>query len=292
MVKCDLIARLESKTDDAVKYVFLMEDEKVLEVTYINKHDGKVILCMPNQTGCRLGCKFCYLTDIKDQVKTIRNVTIGEYEAMVEYVLSDLSIEISNNNTLLLSFMGSGEPLFNSVNIVMYVNRCKEKYTYVRGAIATIIPSMSMFDNFVEGVEMFKLDMKVHLSLHYTDDETRREWMPSASDITSSIKLLNEYKGRKEIHYTLIKGINDSDDNMEKLISMTKHIDGITVKFLKFNTKDNSDTEGTDDERIAEICKKFDEAGITNEVYLPPAGDIGGSCGQFLLKYYYQYNCK
>ena len=33
-------------------------------------------------------------------------------------------------------------------------------------------------------------------------------------------------------------------------------------------------------------------AGIKTEFYIPPGGDIGSSCGQFLMDYYREFNIK
>ena len=53
----------------------------------------------------------------------------------------------------------------------------------------------------------------------------------------------------------------------------------------------NINSIGTKEERIQEIVELM-KANMSNpiEVYTPPASDIGGSCGQFLLDYYKEYN--
>lgn len=52
-----LIEKIFSKTDNAIKFIFKTQDNFIVEITYIDKNDGKDILCIPCQTMCNLGCK-------------------------------------------------------------------------------------------------------------------------------------------------------------------------------------------------------------------------------------------
>jgi len=112
-----LLKKLSSKTDRTVKYIFLSRNQ-VLEVSYIDKQDGKDIICVPTQTGCNLGCEFCHLTDQNLQLD-VRNLETQEIAATIEYVLDDLGLENKKDKTLLISFMGAGEPLLNIDNIFL-----------------------------------------------------------------------------------------------------------------------------------------------------------------------------
>ena len=147
------------------------------------------------------------------------------------------------------------------------------------------------FNDFSNKIEQLGLDIKVHLSMHYTNDVDRKEWMPNCGELKESIEQLKRYKGKKEIHYTLIKDINDKQEDIQFLIDNFKNNEDITIKFIRFNPKDSSSSIGTKEERIQEIVELM-KANMSNpiEVYTPPASDIGGSCGQFLLDYYKEYN--
>ena len=283
---------IKSKEDKAFKYIFKLDTNLIVEATFIDKNDGKYIICMPNQTGCKMGCKFCYLSDLKNL--KVNNVKEEELNYIVDYILEDLNVveNIKNNNKqLLLSFMGSGEPLCNYKNLLYCVKYCSNKYGNVRGAIATIMNDFKTFNDFSNKIEQLGLDIKVHLSMHYTNDVDRKEWMPNCGELKESIEQLKRYKGKKEIHYTLIKDINDKQEDIQFLIDNFKNNEDITIKFIKFNPKDSSSSIGTKEERIQEIVELM-KANMSNpiEVYTPPASDIGGSCGQFLLDYYKEYN--
>ena len=85
--------------------------------------------------------------------------------------------------------------------------------------------------------------------------------------------------------------MNDTIEDINILIDEFKSNPDITIKFLRFNPKDSEDSIGTDENKIQEIVK-YMKMNMVNEieVYTPPAGDVGGSCGQFLLDYYKEYN--
>ena len=287
-----VLNRIGSKKDNAYKYIFLLDNNLIVEATFIDKGDGKYIICMPNQTGCIMKCKFCFLTDLEN-IKTY-NIGVGNLIHIVDIIINDLNIKEdikTGKKSLLLSFMGSGEPLCNYRNILNAIWLIKNEYKNVRDAIATIMNDFKLFDRFSQMVKLLNLDVKVHLSMHYTDDRVREQWMPKAGNLYQSIYKLKQYEGKKEIHYTLIKDVNDTIEDINILIDEFKSNPDITIKFLRFNPKDSEDSIGTDENKIQEIVK-YMKMNIVNEieVYTPPAGDVGGSCGQFLLDYYKEYN--
>jgi len=83
-----LLERVGSKTDKTIKFVFLSGGQ-VIEFSYINKDDGKDIICAPTQTACNLGCKFCFLSDIK---LPIRNLEPYEIVVPVYFIIKELKL--------------------------------------------------------------------------------------------------------------------------------------------------------------------------------------------------------
>ena len=106
-----LLEKIHSQTDNTIKYIFLTQDNLVIELSYINKNDGKYIICVPSQTSCKMKCKFCHITDATDKLIN-RNLTSLEIKEGIDLVYNDLNLS-SNPQTLLISYMGCGEPLLN-----------------------------------------------------------------------------------------------------------------------------------------------------------------------------------
>ncbi|MCL5017262.1 MAG: radical SAM protein [Patescibacteria group bacterium] len=290
-----LLDVIRSKIDNTIKFVFLSAGQ-VVEFSYINKNDGKDIICVPTQTACNMGCKFCFLSDIKIP---IRNLETDEICALVDVVVSTLGLikKEKLNHVLLVSYMGCGEPLLNIDNVIEAGRRIQEymkkDYRVVRFAVASMIPAMSLMETFIDKVKKAGLKMKFHLSLHSADHMVRKGLMPSAEPIEESVdlveKFVNATGNSAEIHYALIKDINDRDIDAEMLAAILKGRP-VSVKFLAHNAKPSIDFE--ESERVEYFRAKLEEAGIKTEFYRPPGWDVGSSCGQFLMDYYLKYNKK
>ncbi len=285
--------KIYSKIDNAIKYVFLSDDGLAIEATYINKNDGKYIICLPTQTSCKIGCRFCHITDIASQIK-LRNIESSEIVEMTNLIYDNLDLQ-SESKPLLISFMGCGEPILNNKNLVDAIIELSSNYKLIRFALATSIPKFATdnFNQLILDVKENNINLKIHLSLHYTNDAIRNDWMPNGLNILDSIELLNKYKKETgniiEIHYTLIDGVNNKEEDVDRLIEMFKNSD-VLIKFLFFNEKELLDFHVSPFDKNSNIMSKLNSNGIRTEYYLPPALDIGGSCGQLLKEYYLKFN--
>ena len=292
-----LIETLKSKENNVIKYIFLTDDNQITEYSYINKHDGKDIICVPSQTACNLGCKFCHLSDIEN-IK-VRNLKSEEVIESIKIIIDDLKLldncNTPNDKTLLISFMGAGEPLLNTYNLITVMNRIKQKYEndykVVRFAIATLIPKIEKMIDFIDMIKLSELNCKFHFSLHFTNNKQRKEFMPASSDIRNSLALLEHYTlhtgNKAEIHYTLIKDVNDSNQDIDNLLHLV-YGRGIPIKFLHYNEKKTLNCFTSD--RISQFTKVLEDNDIETEFYIPPGRDIGSSCGMFLVDLYKKYN--
>ena len=287
---------VKSKLDETLKYVFKTNDNLIVEFSYINKNDGKDIICLPSQTMCNLACKFCHTTDY---IGKIKNVNLENYEILfgVNYIIDNLNLK-HNDRVLLISFMGCGEPILNVDNVIQSMIELKKLeesgISYVRFAIATSLPKTKWlnFYKLTEGIKNNFLPVKIHLSLHYTMDILRKEWMPASLDIMSSLAAIDFYRkitnNSVEIHYTLIDGVNDTEQDAILLSTFLKDKD-INVKFLFYNEKPSIDFHASSKEKLKIFKRYFDKYSIAHEYYVPPGLDCGSSCGAFLMDTYLKY---
>lgn len=281
-----LLDIVHSKTDNATKFVFQVTLGGIAEVTSINKGDEKWIVCMPSQTGCSMNCKFCFMSTIKVPA---RNLTADEI-----YDLFRAVEELATNKEmkLLVSFMGAGEPLLNTDHLIRAMRDISNWYGFaydsIKFAVATMMPSIGLVQYFIDAIELSQLPVKLHLSLHSTDPVVRKDLIPGSSVRPfDCIRYLHKYKSQTdnavEVHYSLIAGVNDSYMDRATLIS-DLYTTGIPIKLLKFNAGVSETLSGS--EREEQFMKGFRAFGIKAELYTPPGGDIGSSCGQFTAKYY------
>jgi len=113
---------IKSESDSTLKYIFKTDDNLIVEFSYINKNDGKDIICVPSQTMCNLACKFCHTTDYIGKIKNV-NLEVSEIIGGIKYIIDNLGIE-KHGRVLLISFMGCGEPILNVDNIIQSMVLC------------------------------------------------------------------------------------------------------------------------------------------------------------------------
>lgn len=288
-----LLEKIKSNKDKTIKYVFQLNDGILTEATYIDNNTGKDIICISSQTMCAMGCTFCHLTDYIGKLK-LRNLNRWEITEPVDYIYDDLKLK-DNNRTLFISYMGVGEPLLNVENVIESMILLKTHYTNIRFGLATSLPKGQWKNIFTlaNDVKYHEIPLKVHLSLHYTNNEQRNKMMPNATNIKASIAALEFYKeitgNPVEIHYTLIKDMNDSRQDIAWLIYFLEKRD-IPVKFLRFNSKESNEQEGAELKQIEVFRNALEERNITTEYYEPPGKDVGASCGQFLFDKYKKHS--
>jgi 23S rRNA (adenine2503-C2)-methyltransferase len=275
---------IKSEIDKTIKYIFEL-NKQIIEFSYVDNGSGKDIICVPCQTMCNMSCKFCHLTDHVGKIK-LNNLSPENIVEGVDYIVEELGL---NNRTLLISYMGCGEPLDNTGAVVDSMILLKGQYEHVRFGLATLLPKSKWTEFFklTNFVKDLGLDLKLHLSLHFVDDVQRKEWMPSGLDIQPSIDALNFYHSMTgnpiEVHYTIMRGVNDSMlHHIDKLSKLVRK--GCTIKFMMYSEREALDVKKASLLDISQFIEFLENAGHTAEYYEPPGNDIGASCGQFLTQ--------
>jgi adenine C2-methylase RlmN of 23S rRNA A2503 and tRNA A37 len=275
--------RVYSKIDKTQKFLFMNSYNQTLEVSYIDKDDGKDIICVPTQCGCSQGCLFCHMTGSGVSTSDLR---AGDIVVAVTEVMGILDL-VKNKRPLLVSYMGCGEPLCNWKQTLISMTSLSLLFPLIRFALATILPvghetEFIEMGRFVRGEN---LDLKVHLSLHFTNNDQRKRWLPSAGEIRPSLDLLEWYRdytgNRIELHYTSIEGVNDRSLDVEVLNDLLSDRE-IPLKLLLFNPKEGLNAFPSP----VDLLMALAAMGIQAESYTPPGRDIGASCGQFDLESY------
>lgn len=281
----ELQRTIQSKIDKTIKYIYELEGQTI-EFSYIDNGTGKDIICVPCQTMCNMSCTFCHLTDHVGKIK-LRNLSHYHIVNGVNDIITELDL---GGRELLISYMGCGEPLDNWEEVFESMLEIKKLggLKNLRFGMATMLPKKDWSDFFklTESVIKTKLNLKIHLSLHFTDNETRLKWMPAAFDVKASVDALNFYNhitgNPTEVHYTIMDGVNDSNKDVQRLEMLMRGSDA-TIKFMRYSEKESLDVHATAMERIEEIMDEMANEGFNVEYYEPPGLDIGASCGQFLM---------
>lgn len=209
--------RTPKAKDGSIKYQFKTADGHLVEALFFSYHDGLKVLCLSTQVGCDMKCCFCGT----GQMKKKRNLTQDEIVKQAQLIVQD-AFPKEKPDTITLA--GQGEPLDNYEASIGALLEFRKLYGDIRLSLSTV--------GLVKGIEKLieeKRSFGLYLSLHSSEDLIRQKMIPAAKSVAiiDLINLVNRYAkinptGTVRISYLLLKGITDSDDQLEKLIQLVK----------------------------------------------------------------------
>ncbi len=269
----------ESKLDGTKKFLFALADGNVVESVWMKYKHGNSV-CISSQVGCRMGCRFCAST--LDGLE--RNLTASEMLDQI-YAITLLTGERVSNVVV----MGTGEPMDNYDNLLKFLrlltdeNGLNISQRNVTVSTCGIVPKMRQLAE-------EKLQITLALSLHATTDEKRRKLMPIANkysirELMETCQYYFEQTGRRiTFEYSLVGGVNDTDEDAEELIALAKplccHMNLIPVNPIK-----ERDYVQSDSDRIQRFKNKLERNKINATVRREMGRDIDGACGQLRRKH-------
>ncbi|HEY4543540.1 MAG TPA: 23S rRNA (adenine(2503)-C(2))-methyltransferase RlmN [Tissierellaceae bacterium] len=277
--KVKIQERFDSKLDATKKYLFLLEDNNIIEGVFMEYPHGNSV-CISTQVGCRMGCKFCAST--KDGL--IRNLRPSEMLSQIYLMEKDLDVKISN-----IVLMGSGEPLDNYDNVLRFLNLIHDEkghnisYRNITLSTCGIVPKI--YDLAEENIPI-----TLSISLHSPVDSYRSDIMPigkkySIDDIIKACKFYEDKtKRRITFEYTLIKGVNDSKDDAIKLKELTRDLNS-HVNLISLNPIKEYNKERPEKSEVYKFQEKLEKLGVNATVRGEKGLDISASCGQLRRDY-------
>lgn len=274
----DMELRLESEIDNTKKYLFLLNDGNIIE-TVAMEYDNRVTVCVSNQVGCRMGCRFCASTI--DGLE--RNLEAWEILDQIMKVQEDLGKRVSN-----VVMMGSGEPLDNFENSKRFLELVNEENGLNIGYRHITLSTCGLVDKIYELADL-EIPINIAISLHSPFDDERQEIMPVAKkySIDEIIKACNYYisktNRRITFEYSLIKGKNDSDREAKKLVELLRGM-LCHVNLIPINPIEERDFEKPDMEYINRFKNYLDKKNIPVTIRNSMGADISGACGQLRRK--------
>ncbi len=270
--------------DGTVKYLFSLTDGNVVEGVVMNYKYGKT-QCLSTQVGCRMGCKFCAST----LNGLVRNLTKGEMLFMIALANRDFGGTQKDRAITNIVLMGSGEPLDNYENVVAFLKEISSKDNLNVSLRNISLSTCGLVDKMYALADE-NLPVNLTVSLHAHSDEQRRSIMPiankySVSEILKACRYFFEKTGRRFIfEYSLVKGVNDGDDDASALCKLLKGLP-CHVNLIRLNEVKESSLKKTDDKRAYSFCEKLNASGISATVRRLMGSDIEGACGQLRNKY-------
>lgn len=268
-----------SKEDKTKKLLIEFGDGNLIE-TVIMKYKHGYSICVSTQVGCRMGCKFCAST----LNGMVRNLSSGEILAQVLVAQKEIGERISN-----VVLMGSGEPLDNYDNVIKFLELINAEYGLNIGQRHITLSTCGIVPKIFKLAEL-KLQITLAISLHAPEDNLRKTMMPIANKYTINeimaacknyIELTNK---RITFEYALVKGVNDSVEDAEKLSGILRgmlcHVNLIPINEIKENIYKTTTVEA-----INNFSKVLLASGIETTVRREMGSDINAACGQLRRSY-------
>ena len=272
--------QIEISQDGSRKYLFKLRDGQYIESVLIPEKNYYT-LCISSQVGCAQGCKFC----LTAKGGFVRNLTKGEILAQVRDIINDLDDPEKLKNIVM---MGMGEPLANYKNVVGAIGtitdtRCglafsSRKVTLSTAGLAPRLPDLGR-------------DTKVNLaiSLNATDNKTRDMLMPINKKYPLEILLdaCRKYRlpPRQSImfEYILLKNINDSPDDANRLAKLLRSIKA-KINLIPFNEHEGSEFKQPEEDVISNFKEILRKNNYIVVIRRSKGRDISAACGQLRVK--------
>jgi 23S rRNA (adenine2503-C2)-methyltransferase len=269
--------REQYKSNDGVeKFVFQLYDSSCIETVLIKSKERKTI-CLSTQSGCKFSCAFCS----SGALGFNRSLKVSEILEQILYIQYVLKNKITN-----YVFMGIGEPLDNYDNLVKALQIMNDPKGLNAGARRITVSTCGVIPG-IEALKNFDMQINLSISLHATNDKTRSMIMPvnKLYPISKLLKACKHYFDKTNriitFEYTLIKGVNDSANDADKLADMVKDLDA-KVNIIPYSPSVNKKFEPSPEETCNMFFRVFREKNVNFTVRRSKGKDISAACGQLI----------
>ncbi|HTO17740.1 MAG TPA: RNA methyltransferase [Pseudomonas sp.] len=266
----DGLARLRSEhpgADDSARLLVELGDGQMVESVLLPR-DG---LCVSSQVGCAVGCTFC----MTGKSGLLRQVGSAE-------ILAQVALARRKRAVKKVVFMGMGEPAHNLDNVLEAIDLLgSEGGIGHKNLVFSTVGDPRVF----ERLPQQRVKPALALSLHSTDAALREQLLPRAPRIApEELVELGERYARTvgypiQYQWTLLKGINDSQDEMDGIIRLLKGKYAI-MNVIPYNSLEEDEFQRPEGERIRQIVRYLHGNGVLTKVRNSAGQDVEGGCGQ------------
>ena len=277
--KVKIVNKLKSKVDGTIKYLFQLQDNSVIESVLMRYEYGNAV-CISTQVGCRMGCSFCAST----LEGLERNLNAGELVSQIYEIQKDVGEKVNN-----IVLMGSGEPFDNFDNFVKFIEIINSKDGVNIGQRHITVSTCGVVEKIYDFANLCS-QVNLAISLHAPNDVIRKKIMPVANRYTikqiidACDYFVNKTKRRVTYEYSLISGVNDSEENALELSKILRgtlcHVNLIPINDVKERNYIKSSKN-----QIKKFEKILLENKIETTIRRTLGSDINASCGQLRRSY-------
>lgn len=278
-------ARELGSTDTTRKMLYKLHDGRYIESVLIPANPAlyggradRLTLCVSSQVGCAYACKFC----ASGLAGFTRNLSAAEIAAQVLQTEMLAKDRIDN-----LVFMGMGEPLANSKNLMQAIELITSPWGLNLGARHLTISTSGLVPQIRE-LARHPRQIRLAISLHGATDAVRDQIMPVNKKFPTAelFEALRDWNTNKKQHltleYILIEGVNDGLDQARILANHARSLQA-KVNLIPYNTVEGLPWKRPEISHCQAFRNILSNAGVTATLRLEKGHDIEAACGQLRL---------
>ncbi len=298
--KIEKIIRFSARSwnnEVATKYLLryrVNEKDHVLEcmsiIHYFNNEVKDLTIELSNMYNCVVGCTFCSSAALPESVVYL---TPLDYVRQLNTCINESGIDPNVFEHFYVSFAGIGEPSCVYKSITEGMKIIRDMFPHVQFNIATFGFDYHCFEYWAEQDLPIRT---LQIPLYSTDEETLRKIvknLPADYSLKRNISLAIDYLKkhslcRVKVNYLVMKGINDSESEVSKVIDyLSPFKDQITVKvsFLNYTKPgEKNNIIAPEAESLIRIKKRLLESNFSCYIF-GTAENTELGCGQLVQNY-------
>jgi 23S rRNA (adenine2503-C2)-methyltransferase len=264
------LARLRSEhpaDDGSSRLLVELNDGQAVESVLLPRGG----LCVSTQLGCAVGCVFC-MTGREGLLRQL-----GSAEIVAQVALARTLRPVKK-----VVFMGMGEPAHNLDNVIEAIELLGTAGGIGhKNLVFSTVGDLRVF----EQLPRMQVKPALALSLHSTRPELRAQLMPRAPRITpAALVELGERYARSsgypiQYQWTLIDGINDSDDELDRLVELLRGKYAL-LNMIPYNIVDGLAFKRPSRDRAEVIARSLHSRGVLTKLRQSAGQEVDGGCGQ------------
>jgi 23S rRNA (adenine2503-C2)-methyltransferase len=270
------IVKHSEAADGAVKFLFGLADSEKIEAVLLPDPEKKEnTLCVSVQVGCKFGCGFCATGTLGFK----RDLTAGEIAGQLLAVLKNHPAPFRVHRLVL---MGMGEALdnFDQVKAAFEIFTAKQGLGFsprrITVSTAGVAPRL---------LDAWALGANLAVSLNASENEKRSRLMPinkkyPLPELVAALRKLDTSTRQKlTVEYVMLKGVNDSNQDAERLAFLLAGIN-VRINLIRFNAFPGCEYSPSDEPRVLAFQDRLKKAGFMTFIRKSKGREISGACGQ------------
>ncbi len=285
-----LLAQEVSPDKSTQKHLLQLVDGVQVESVLLTYRD-RFTVCTSTQVGCACGCDFCATA----QMGFVRQLSPGEIVGQIlhfkRFLGASHAARLSN-----VVFMGMGEPLLNSENVLQAVQRLTDSRGLALAPGRITLSTVGIVPGIDRLAEVHsRWPIKLAISLHAATDELRSALMPINNTyplprLFDAVRRYTERTRRRVFYeWVMIAGHNDTE---EQALALVARLQGLPshVNLIQLNPTADSQYKPASPEALDMFASILDRYAIPHTVRQRRGGGIRAGCGQLFTQQHHQCN--